>query len=165
MPDISLRDVRVTINVDAEYEQVQTRLTRNVVGLVRGTDSVVANGLRVLGVACIFIALQPALGVIVLVPMLAVGLLLARYNRRVRPVYRVARRRLGDLSARLADNLNGIRVVQAFAQERRESTALEQVGRQLYDEQVQAVALRNRVFPFVRWIANSSTRSTYWQPP
>jgi ABC-type multidrug transport system fused ATPase/permease subunit len=122
--------------------------------LVRGTDSVVANALRVVGVAGIFIALQPALGLIVLIPMILVGLLLAHYNQRVRPVYRAARRRLGDLSARLADNLNGVRVVQAFAQERRESVALEQVGRQLYDEQVQAVALRNRVFPFVRWIAN-----------
>lgn len=38
LPDITLRDVRITIVVDAEYERVQTRLTRNVVGLVRGTD-------------------------------------------------------------------------------------------------------------------------------
>src|SRR5690242_9273790 len=95
--------------------------------LVQGTDSVVANGLRVLGVAGIFIALQPTLGMIVLIPMLLVGLLLLRYNRRVRPVYRAARRRLGDLSARLADNLNGVRVVQAFAQERREAVQLKQV--------------------------------------
>ena len=39
LPDVSLRDVKVTITVDAEYETVQTQLTRNVVGLVRGTDS------------------------------------------------------------------------------------------------------------------------------
>jgi hypothetical protein len=39
LPDITLRDVRITIVVDAEYERVQTRLTRNVVGLVRGTDA------------------------------------------------------------------------------------------------------------------------------
>jgi hypothetical protein len=39
LPDISLRDVRITITVDADYERVQTRLTRNVVGLVRGTDA------------------------------------------------------------------------------------------------------------------------------
>ena len=39
LPQIALRDVSVTINVDADYEQVQTRLTRNVVGLVRGTDA------------------------------------------------------------------------------------------------------------------------------
>lgn len=39
LPEVLLRDVSITINVDAEYEVVQTRLTRNVVGLVRGTDA------------------------------------------------------------------------------------------------------------------------------
>jgi hypothetical protein len=39
LPEISLRNVRITITVDAEYERVQTRMTRNVVGLVRGTDA------------------------------------------------------------------------------------------------------------------------------
>ncbi len=97
--------------------------------LIRGTDSVVANGLRVLGVAAIFIALQPVLGLIVLIPMLLVGLLLKRYNRRVRPIYRAARQRLGDLTARLSDNLNGIRVIQSFAQEQREMLGLERTGR------------------------------------
>ncbi len=122
--------------------------------LVRGTDSVVANLLRIIGVAIIFIALQPALGLLVLTPMLLVGLLLTRYNRRVRPVYRAARARLGNMSARLADNLGGIRVIQAFAQERRELVAVEQLGKELYNEQVAAVDLRNRVFPLIRWIAN-----------
>ena len=122
--------------------------------LVRGTDSVLANALRLGGVAAIFIWLQPALGVLVLLPMLVVGLLLRRYNRRVRPVYRAARERLGDISAKLADNLNGIRVIQSFAQERRESAAVARIGQELYDEQVAAVGLRNRVFPIIRWVAN-----------
>ena len=39
LPEISLRDVRITITVDAEYDRVQTQFSRNVVGLVRGTDS------------------------------------------------------------------------------------------------------------------------------
>jgi ABC-type multidrug transport system fused ATPase/permease subunit len=122
--------------------------------LVRGTDSVIANGLRVLGVAAIFVTLQPRLGLLVLLPMLLVGLLLGRYNQRVRPVYRTARKRLGDLSALFADNLGGMRVIQAFAQERRVAFEVEGVGQQLYDQQVQAVALRNRVFPVIRWVAN-----------
>lgn len=134
---------RVTADVES-VEQV----------LIRGTDSVIANGLRVLGVAAIFIALQPMLGLLVLLPMLLVGLLLTRYNQRVRPVYRSARQRLGDLSARLADNLGGMRVIQGFAQERRESAGLERIGRELYDQQVEAVVLRNRIFPVIRWVAN-----------
>lgn len=122
--------------------------------LVRGTDSVVANALRVLGVAAIFIWLQPILGAITLLPMVLVGVLLLRYNKRVRPVYRAARERLGDMSAKLADNLGGIWVIQGFAQEERERRELEQLGKDLYEEQVQAVRLRNRVFPFIRWVAN-----------
>jgi ABC-type multidrug transport system fused ATPase/permease subunit len=122
--------------------------------LVQGTDSVVANGLRVLGVAAIFIWLQPTLGLLVLLPMILVGLLLARYNYRVRPVYRAARKRLGDLSALFADNLGGMRVIQSFAQERRMAAEAESVGRELYQQQIQAVALRNRVFPAIRWVAN-----------
>ena len=38
LPEIRLRDVRITIEVNASYETVQTRLTRNVVGMVEGRD-------------------------------------------------------------------------------------------------------------------------------
>jgi hypothetical protein len=38
LPDISLGDVSLTINIDADYDIVQTRLTRNVVGIVEGSD-------------------------------------------------------------------------------------------------------------------------------
>ncbi|MCU0491639.1 MAG: ABC transporter ATP-binding protein/permease [Chloroflexaceae bacterium] len=124
--------------------------------LVNGTDSVVASALRLVGVAAIFIYLQPILGSLTLLPMLLVGLLLLRYNRRVRPIYRAARAHLGELSARLNDNIGGMRVIQAFAQERRETATVTQLGEQLYDEQVRAVQLRNRVFPVIRWIANLS---------
>jgi ABC-type multidrug transport system fused ATPase/permease subunit len=122
--------------------------------LVRGTDSVVANALRLVGVAAIFIYLQPTLGVLTVAPMIAVGVLLLRYNKRVRPVYRAARERLGGLSARLADNIAGVRVIQSFAQEKREQAAITTLGSELYDEQVRAVALRNRVFPVIRWVGS-----------
>ncbi len=38
LPAVALNDVSVTINVDAAYDIVQTRLTRNVVGIVEGRD-------------------------------------------------------------------------------------------------------------------------------
>jgi ABC-type multidrug transport system fused ATPase/permease subunit len=122
--------------------------------LVRGTDSVIGNALRLVGVAAIFIYLQPWLGLLTVTPMILVGLLLVRFNGEVRPVYRAARQRLGDLSARLADNISGVRVIQSFAQERRELAAVERLGTELYDEQVHAVALRNRIFPLIRWIGS-----------
>ncbi len=39
LPRFELRNVRITFNLDAEYEVVRTRYTRNVVGVVEGTDT------------------------------------------------------------------------------------------------------------------------------
>ncbi|WP_420595926.1 ABC transporter ATP-binding protein [Deinococcus sp.] len=135
-----------------------SRVTADVDGiqdvLLRGTDAVLGNALRLIGVIAIFIALQPLLGGIVTLPMLAVAVLLRRYNVRVRPAYRAARNRLGDLSALIADRLAGIRVVQGFAREDAEARKVQAIGEALYQEGVRAVQIRNRTFPVVRFVAN-----------
>ena len=38
LPEVALRDVAITINVNADYDIVQTRLTRNVIGIIPGSD-------------------------------------------------------------------------------------------------------------------------------
>jgi len=38
LPPVALKKATITINVDADYTVVQTRLTRNVVGIVEGSD-------------------------------------------------------------------------------------------------------------------------------
>ena len=38
LPPFALKNVKITINVDADYAVVSTRLTRNVVGIVEGSD-------------------------------------------------------------------------------------------------------------------------------
>ncbi len=45
--------------------------------------------------SAVFISPQPLLGVLVLGPMLAVGVLLVGFNRRVKPVYQAARATVG----------------------------------------------------------------------
>ncbi len=122
--------------------------------LVRGTDAVLANALRLIGVIGIFIALQPLLGVLTTLPMIAVALMLRRYARTVRPAYRAARARLGDLSALITDRLSGIRVVQGFAREDAEAARIRALGDELYAEGVKAVTIRNRAFPRARFVGN-----------
>ncbi|WP_412027845.1 ABC transporter ATP-binding protein [Deinococcus yunweiensis] len=122
--------------------------------LVRGTDAVLANALRLVGVVGIFIWLQPLLGVLTTLPMIAVGLMLRRYAQTVRPAYRAARTRLGDLSALIADRLAGIRVVQGFAREDAETRRIAALGEQLYGAGVEAVQIRNRAFPLARFVGN-----------
>ncbi|GAA5513305.1 putative ABC transporter ATP-binding protein TM_0288 [Deinococcus carri] len=162
--DLRLSVYRKLQGQSAAYFETQrtgdliARVTGDVDGLqdvlVRGTDAVLANALRIVGVIGIFIALQPLLGVLVTLPMLAVALMLRRYGQTVRPAYRAARTRLGDLSALITDRLGGIRVVQGFAREGAETRRVEALGQALYAEQVRAVALRNRAFPLARFVAN-----------
>ncbi|ADV65890.1 ABC transporter ATP-binding protein [Deinococcus maricopensis] len=162
--DVRLQLYNKLARQSASYFEAQrtgdllSRVTADVDGiqdvLLRGTDAVLGNALRVLGVVVIFISLQPLLGVLVTLPMVAVAALLARYNGAVRPAYRAARTRLGDLSALINDRLTGIRVVQGFAREGHEAARIADLGRQLYDEGLKAITIRNRVFPVVRFVSN-----------
>jgi ABC-type multidrug transport system fused ATPase/permease subunit len=135
-----------------------SRVTADVDGiqdvLLRGTDAVLGNALRLIGVIGIFIALQSLLGLMVTLPMVLVALMLTRYNASVRPAYRAARTRLGDLSALVADRLSGIRVVQGFAREEAEAQKVASIGQALYAEGLKAVKIRNRTFPLVRFVSN-----------
>jgi hypothetical protein len=49
LPNLSLPDVSITINVDAAYDVVQTRLTRNVVGVIEGSDPALKDTYVLLG--------------------------------------------------------------------------------------------------------------------
>ena len=49
LPNVTLSGVSITLNVDAAYDVIQTRLTRNVVGLIEGHDSALKNTYVLLG--------------------------------------------------------------------------------------------------------------------
>jgi len=49
LPDLALEGVSISINVDVDYDVVQTRLTRNVVGVVRGADTSLAENYVMMG--------------------------------------------------------------------------------------------------------------------
>jgi hypothetical protein len=49
LPTLALSGVSITINVDAAYDVIQTRLTRNVVGLIEGSDAALKDTYVLLG--------------------------------------------------------------------------------------------------------------------
>ena len=134
---------RASSDVDAVQEVV-----------IRGTDSILANFLRLAGVSVIFCALNLKLGLATLLPILLVGVFLKLFNRRVKGVYKQAREKLGLVNAKLQDNLSGIRVIKAFAREDAEGAAFQAVNRRYLTENLDAIRLRATFFPFVRWIAS-----------
>ena len=73
--------------------------------------------MRLVGGMIILLILDNRLAVLVMIPVPILSLAFRHYNTRIRPVYRRVRARLGDINAKLQDNLSGIRVIQAFARE------------------------------------------------
>jgi ABC-type multidrug transport system fused ATPase/permease subunit len=109
--------------------------------------------LRLVGASAVLLVLdwRLALAVLIPVPIIAVGL--RRYNRYSRPIYRRVRDRLGDISARLQDDLAGIRVVQAFGQEDAELERFRTVSQRYYHERVQAIRAWSTFFPAMYFVS------------
>ena len=84
--------------------------------------------LTVAGVFVVLFSINPTLALYTLAPIPLIVLGFIAYNRYVRPLFRHAQARLGDLNAALQDNLSGMREIQVFTQEERE---MESVGRRI----------------------------------
>lgn len=129
---------RVTSDVN-EIEQFVTH----------GSALLVVDLLRLVGAAAILFLLDWRLALVIIVPVPLVAIGMRYYNVHVRPIYRRARDRMGDMNAALQDRLSGIRVIQAFAQEAREEATFSAVNEQYYRAQVDGVRAMSLFFPSI----------------
>src|SRR6476469_1004973 len=65
-------------------------------------------------------ALQPGLAALALAPLPFVVLIAFSYGRRSRPALQEVQQRIAELTAEAEENISGVRVVKAFAQEQRQ---------------------------------------------
>jgi len=148
------------------FERTSTgELMSRVTNDVNALESFVTHGsaltfvdlLRLVGAAGVLLVLdwRLALAVLVPVPLLVIGLRL--FNTRVRPIYRGVRDRLGDINARLQDNLSGMRVIQAFGQEERQLERFAADSRSYYSTRVRSIRYWSTFFPAMRFLASLGT--------
>lgn len=124
---------------------------------VNGTESILSSVYSFLIVAGSLVVLSPLLGSVTIAPILVVYLLVRFFNTRVKRMYRAARDRLGDVSARLQENLQGMMVVKAFAKEDTEGERFWNTTEEYRQIQFEAVNARTVFFPlsqFVGFISN-----------
>jgi subfamily B ATP-binding cassette protein MsbA len=110
--------------------------------------------LRLVGGAVILFVLDARLAALVMIPVPILAISLRYFNTRVRTVYRTVRDRLGDINAKLQDNLSGIHVIQAFAQEDRELERFSQESEHYYTARVEAIRYWSIFFPAMRFVAS-----------
>ncbi|MGC9350048.1 MAG: ABC transporter ATP-binding protein [Anaerolineae bacterium] len=147
----------------AFFEQTSTgELMSRVTNDVNALESFVTHGvpltvvdlLRLIGGSVVLLVLNWRLALVVLIPLPPIAIGLRMFNQRVRPLYRQVRDRLGDINARLQDNLAGIRVIQAFEQEENELRAFRNVSTAYYEERVRAIRTWATFFPILHFLTS-----------
>jgi ATP-binding cassette subfamily B protein len=98
--------------------------------------------------------LQPKLAAISLAPVPFVVLIANRYGHRSRPAMQEAQQRIAELTADAEENVSGVRVVKAFAQEGRQEHLFQHTVQRVFEQQVWATRIQAFYGPMISFLPN-----------
>jgi ATP-binding cassette subfamily B protein len=98
--------------------------------------------------------LQPTLAVLALAPVPFVVLIANRYGKHSQPALREAQQRIAELTADAEENVSGVRVIKAFAQEERQLERFRHSVQRVFDQQMYATKIQARYTPLITFLPN-----------
>ena len=153
------------------YDRVQTgqlvqRITNDVEqirnfagsGVVQLANAVV----MLLGAAALLFYLDPQLALVAMAVVPLIALLIIRFVRLIRPLFKGVQQTLGQLNSVLQEDLSGVRVIRAFAREDYETVRYGAVNDDLLARNLQTTRVFSNNFPFVFLLANLGTLAIVW---
>jgi ABC-type multidrug transport system fused ATPase/permease subunit len=117
-----------------------------------GLVFIMQSALTILIAAGVMFALDPGLAAVSLAPMPFVIWVAFRYGRRNRPATQEVQQRIAELTAEAEENVSGVRVVKAFAQEQRQLRRFRQAVRRVFDQSMVSTRLRAFYSPFINFL-------------
>ena len=102
--------------------------------------------------AAAMLAASPGLAAVALAPMPFVLWAAARYGSRNRPASQEVQQRIAELTAEAEENITGVRVVKAFAQEARQLTRFRQTVARVFDQSMVSTRLRAYYNPLIAFL-------------
>jgi ABC-type multidrug transport system fused ATPase/permease subunit len=99
-------------------------------------------------------ALQPGLAAISLAPVPFVILIANRYGHRSRPALQEVQQRIAELTAEAEENVSGVRVVKAFAQEQRQLDRFQHSVARVFDQAIYATRIQAKFSPMLSFLPN-----------
>ena len=141
--------------------ELMSRVTNDLSALesfvTHGSALTAVDCMRLIGGATILFVLDWRLAALVMIPVPILALAFRHYNTKIRPVYRQVRARLGNINAKLQDNLSGIRVIQAFAREDIEYKRFSKESERYYRARVKGIRYWSIFFPAIRFFGAMGT--------
>jgi ATP-binding cassette subfamily B protein len=138
-----------------------SRLTNDVEALDQlvtdGVTSLVQNTLTLAGTAVILFFLDWRLALATMTVMPVMALATAWFRKRSGRAYRAVRETLGTVTATLAEDIAGMRVLQSFTRERAARANFREVSDAYRISNMQTVVLSGLYFPFVDFLSSAAT--------
>jgi ABC-type multidrug transport system fused ATPase/permease subunit len=119
-----------------------------------GLIFIAQSAMAILFSAVAMFALQPELAALSLAPVPFVVLVASSYGRRSRPALQEAQQRIAELTAEAEENVSGVRVVKAFAQEERQLERFTHSVTRVFDQQMYATRIQARFGPTISFLPN-----------
>ncbi len=130
--------------------------------LSQGVVTVLGDSLLLVGIVGVMVAMSPKLALmafLVLPLMVAATVVFARYAQSA---YRQTRTRIAAVVGNLAEDITGIRVIQAFAQEDASQERFNVVNQANRDANISAMSLSFIFLPSVEFLSMTATAIVLW---
>jgi ABC-type multidrug transport system fused ATPase/permease subunit len=117
-----------------------------------GLIFIIQSALTILIAAAVMLAINPGLALVALAPTPFVIWVSFRYGRLNRPASQEVQQRIAELTAEAEENVSGVRVVKAFAQELRQLTRFRKAVKRVFDQSMYSTHLRAFYSPLIGFL-------------
>jgi len=125
--------------------------------LTQGLISLLGDVLVLIGIVIIMLAMSPRLALLTFIVLPLMLLATYLFSRQARGAFRQTRRRVAAMVGNLAENINGMRVIQAFAQEQHVEAQFETINNANRQSHIAAVRLSFIFLPTIEFLGVVST--------
>lgn len=130
--------------------------------VVHGTDNLVSNTLRVVGVVAFMFYMNWRMAIVALIPLPIFLISLFLFGRLIRPVFRQIREELGDINVKLQERVSGVQVIKAFAREESEIEYFDESAREYWKVNAKSIWMWSTFFPAVGLITSAGSVVMVW---
>jgi len=130
--------------------------------LSHGLQEAIQNILTLLFICCLLFYMNAGLAAYVLIPTPLIVLVTVRFGHYLHMIYHRLWRRWAAISSLLADVIPGVRVVKAFAQEKREVNRFETRSKDLLAGELRAAKVRSLFSPIMTFLTSLGTLIIWW---
>ena len=114
------------------------------------------------GAVSLMLWISPRLTLLALVPLVLVSILVRHYGRQIHDRFEEVQARLSDLNALVQENLSGVRVVRAYAQEPHEQARFDAANRDYVASNRRVIRLTGILYPGIQFLMGLGVVTVLW---